>query len=1353
MPVQAAPVPPRRTEVESGRTMPEPHLEARKQQPKDPFERPKVKDEHVPWHKEAPEYAPRSTNFPLVRMDEQGMDWTATLREAGGLGVILSGEKTHRLNPGGRTGLVGGWSEHAHAGANRAVDPIITRFRPDAKEPTLQLLAGLRRDCNAWALPGAMIRTSETVETAMRRGLAEKGVDSKIVSLLRFDLPEASDSGYIYIDDSRNTDDAWIESTVYKFHLEDQDTTVSCPGVKWVDISGAGGVNIFKPHRLWVKEVADELLNAPMLERKMRGVRLKLLFRPLELNLTKGVRLVRCAPESSPSFNRLLACSEKQSEALTINESGAISSVTHVELRLDIHKGRLRPEVEAQMNPAILRKEAQMKWVRCRCAPFAPIAVGWESRNRFSIPQDATHQAFVYGPLDAADAAFAGEVMYPDPKTAHFEQLLVSGGFVYAKCEGQQVDVLRVTHVDNVDENDLYSKNHVVEFKGPHRMEEGPLRHAQKQEHWTPVSLSFLLAAGAHSFMWLNPGEHAGTHPIKFGAFASEDNSCGAAADMDLKTAGVMAPVEVAREHSSKKNNAVDASDAAHKAAAHNWFLFHDAVAMGNASLVESLIKDDRLLPEEMVESQLTRRELKAALSRTGTSSALPRSFSPAEQSSRASSRSVDISRVDVPDGSSSLTPLMVAAEYGHGDVVRTLIRRGASPTAQAKDGATAMDHALRVPASGIPVEQLLCKLDAAIALLPALFRHSAGEALCYVTKIAERAHIERERRERSSPAEAEKLQATADRAERLGVELIKKLSVLQRTLLLEREKRKESLFLEGGTSKEIKRPPGFVARPRGFVARAVNVPRQKKLLGDPTVQAAINYRWMGPLINSVVNGYVVTPNGDEERVRRPFARVVLLLLAAAVNLLFLPLVAFIPRLRRLLMWTLDFGFELVSSDRTPYSEGFQRKWSPSAQLYTRSLYLLDAPFFQFFISSVSWLLLSLVLTRTATPSLRGAVADAWALLSSEGADGIAPALATVVEEVGSLALNALLLSGLLLWLLAHFIDEIETFSWSDPIKKGELLGISLALSSKLAPMFNRHMLAFGLLLMWLSWFMRVFSLGGLGTLTVMLEKMLFDTVKFLVFMVGCAVAFAAALHQLFLEAHVLDVEDCDKFSEFGEGLLVSLRRLLLVAIDPAESIDCAGTIAEALQDFHFTAPFIMSVYVILSVVLLLNMLIAIMAKTFDTVWDDAETENRYLRAQLAVQYFGDAPPPPFNLLRLPARVPELLERCWAKVSHACGLAATCCYGAGKWLVWLACLPCLAVWAVRRAWALPRQDKSSQEGLFLSEGLSTDGDMDDLDPSNVRYVDGLGQLWSERNTVEELMKLEAEGRSKEERKE
>jgi len=423
--------------------------------------------------------------------------------------------------------------------------------------------------------------------------------------------------------------------------------------------------------------------------------------------------------------------------------------------------------------------------------------------------------------------------------------------------------------------------------------------------------------------------------------------------------------------------------------------------------------------------------------------------------------------------------------------------------------------------------------------------------------------------------------------------------------------------------------------------------------------------------------------------------------------------------------------------------------------------------------------------------------ADAWAPLLSEGLEGMAPALATVAEEVGSLALSALLLSSLLFWLLAHLIDEVETFSSNDLVKKGELFGIGLALCSKLAPAYNTQMLSFGLLLMWLSWFMRIFSLSErLGTLTVMLDKMLSDTVQFLVFMVGCAVAFAAALHQLFLGRDIRDIldadEDCDKFGDLGEGLPLALKRLLLVAINPGGSIDCASSIAESLNDFYYSAPFIVSVYVIMSVVLLLNMLIAIMAKTFDDVWDKADDENRYLKAQLAVQYFGEyvgdkywlsqvcghaarpslccTPPPPFNLLRLPFRtlvepgVPELLRSLWAlwaKTREGCKLVGSFCIGAGSWLRWLICLPCLAVRllclpCLRRH--LPR-DKAAQkglisrpEGLLSSEGLSTGRDEDDLDPSNVRYVDGLGQLWSKQNTVEKLMELEEEIKRKAKKK-
>jgi len=1146
-----------------------------------------------------------------------------------------------------------------------------------------------------------------------------------------------------YTDDSRNSDDAWIETTVYRFHLDGHsETNISSPGVKWVDISELGVAatrHIFSPHRIWVNRVADEILKAPTLEKEMRAVTLRLLFRPLTLSL-EAVRFVGVGA---------LGCGEEHSKAQAI-ASAAISSVTHVELRL-CGPGfcSLRSEVIAQVQAV---QSEGVEWVRCRCAPFAPVVVGWESRSRLSIPQDATHQAFVYGPLDEITVKDGNR----DPQTEPFVRLLVNGGFVYVDCEGQEAKVVGVTYVDTPDVNakDLYSKNHAVEFKGPHRMEERFRRCHAEKGHWTPVTLSFLRDAGVGSFMWLNPGESAGTHPIKLGAFAyssaaaadddssasavyyilkSEDDLRGASARVDLDSAGVKLPVEVARKHS---DGAHAAAAAAAAAAAHNWSMFHDAVAMGDASLVESLIEDDRLLPEELVESQLTKHKAAAAPSRTGI---LSRSFSLAELSPRAAG---EINRLDVPADSSSLTPLMMAAKLGHGDVVRTLLRRGASPMARAQDGSTAIDFALHD--DELSVEQLLHKLDAAIALVPALFRHSAGEALCYVTMIAARAHIVRERRERSSPADANQLQGRADRAELLGIELFKTLSVVQRTILLEREPCRATTIPEVSKAK--------VGRPRGFVAHAVNTPCQKTLLGDPTVQAAVNFRWYGPLIDSVLNGYVVTPNGNEERVRRPLARAGLLLLAAAVNLLFLPFVALWPPLRGTLIRFLDFGFELVSSHRTPYSVGFERKWSPSSQLYARSLYLLDAPFFQFAISSFSWLLLALVLTLMPTPSLCGAVADAWALLSSDGLEGMAPALATVAEEVGSLALSALSFSSLLLWLLAHLIDEVETFSSNDLVKKGELFGIGLALCSKLAPAYNTQMLSFGLLLMWLSWFMRIFSLCGLGTLTVMLEKMLSDTVQFLVFMVGCAVAFAAALHQLFPVRDVLEVEGCEPFGDFSQGILSTLKRLLKVAIDPAESIDCAGLIAGA--QFHFTAPFIVSVYVTLSVILLLNMLIAIMAKTFDNVWDKADDENRYLKAQLAVQYFGEtyfSPPPPFNLLRLPFSTlstlvdpgaPELLRRLWARTRGACELVGSFCVGAGRWLLWFICLPRLAVWVLQRAWAHPYPNHAPEEGLLSSEGESTD--RYGLDPSNVRYVDGVGQLWSERNTVEKLIKLEEE---------
>ena len=219
-----------------------------------------VDDEHVPWHVPFPGYAPASSGFELAADPRAG-----------------SG-----LNPGGRTGLTGGWDASAVAGANYVVDPIITRFQPGSGQRRLQLLAVLRLDCEEWAIPGATLRASpggggwESDKTAMVRGLREQGVD--IVDLAEGGTARPVFRGYV--DDARNTDDAWIETTVRHYHLADLGQgEIQSPGVKWVDISPQ--VPIYQPHRAWVHHVADEMLKVPQIERQMRGLPLQFVFRPV----------------------------------------------------------------------------------------------------------------------------------------------------------------------------------------------------------------------------------------------------------------------------------------------------------------------------------------------------------------------------------------------------------------------------------------------------------------------------------------------------------------------------------------------------------------------------------------------------------------------------------------------------------------------------------------------------------------------------------------------------------------------------------------------------------------------------------------------------------------------------------------------------------------------------------------------------------------------------------------------------------------------------------------------------------------------------------------------------------------
>ncbi|GLV34477.1 uncharacterized protein CBL_09725 [Carabus blaptoides fortunei] len=134
----------------------------------------------------------------------------------------------------GRTGLkgrgvLGRW------GPNHAADPIVTRWRringqtqfnDMSKLPILEVCVIQRRDCNEWALPGGMVDPGERISVTLKREFMEEALnsleresDTDEVMVTRFF--EAGTEIYKgYVDDPRNTDNAWMETVAVNFHDE-----------------------------------------------------------------------------------------------------------------------------------------------------------------------------------------------------------------------------------------------------------------------------------------------------------------------------------------------------------------------------------------------------------------------------------------------------------------------------------------------------------------------------------------------------------------------------------------------------------------------------------------------------------------------------------------------------------------------------------------------------------------------------------------------------------------------------------------------------------------------------------------------------------------------------------------------------------------------------------------------------------------------------------------------------------------------------------------------------------------------------------------------------------------------------
>eukprot|EP00056_Hartaetosiga_gracilis_P004920 m.79570 g.79570 ORF g.79570 m.79570 type:complete len:272 (+) comp11982_c0_seq1:111-926(+) len=182
------------------------------------------------------------------------------------------------LNPIGRTGVTGR-GLLGKFGPNFAADPIVTRWKRNqdnvvvcdkSGKPILQIVLIKRKDTGEWALPGGMVDEGEKVSITLAREFGEEAMSSLDVperekKIIHFRIEDAFKHGTTiyegYVDDPRNTDNAWMETTAVNFHDETGETFSAfelkagddAGDVSWVDFHP--DLKLYASHNSFVEAV------------------------------------------------------------------------------------------------------------------------------------------------------------------------------------------------------------------------------------------------------------------------------------------------------------------------------------------------------------------------------------------------------------------------------------------------------------------------------------------------------------------------------------------------------------------------------------------------------------------------------------------------------------------------------------------------------------------------------------------------------------------------------------------------------------------------------------------------------------------------------------------------------------------------------------------------------------------------------------------------------------------------------------------------------------------------------------------------------------------------------------------
>lgn len=183
-------------------------------------------------------------------------------------------------NPSGRTGIAGR-GMLGRWGPNHTANAIITRWKRTSKgklverfgKHVLEVVTIQRQDSLEWVLPGGVVDVNDTISRNLRKNFCEEllsspnatGEEQEIMSKRLEHLFSCGKVVYKgYVDDPRNTDNAWIETVCINFHddtgriLNDIQLKSSdlARGIQWQDVSGQ--LNLYQSYTFILKRVAEQ---------------------------------------------------------------------------------------------------------------------------------------------------------------------------------------------------------------------------------------------------------------------------------------------------------------------------------------------------------------------------------------------------------------------------------------------------------------------------------------------------------------------------------------------------------------------------------------------------------------------------------------------------------------------------------------------------------------------------------------------------------------------------------------------------------------------------------------------------------------------------------------------------------------------------------------------------------------------------------------------------------------------------------------------------------------------------------------------------------------------------------------